>query len=216
MDFGELTADGLHMGLQANLSNSNAFGLDVGDLQIVAKGQSGNVVLTSTITGCSIGPDATGTLSGDLLIPLGALNESSIVITVQTQAGFAGITLPINAKVTMKVPDIEDFVAVPAINLAVDFGELTSDGLQTTLQTTLTNPNPFGIDVGDLQIVAKGASDNVVFFSSTMAGCSIGPFATGTISGDLLIPLDMLDESGIVMTVQTQAGFGGAQHTHKC
>jgi LEA14-like dessication related protein len=209
VDFGELTADGLHMGLQTNLSNSNPFGLDVGDLQIVAKGQSGNVVLTKTITGFPIGPDATGTLSGDLLIPLGALNESSIVITIQTQVGLAGINLPINARVTMKVPDIEDFFTVPAINLAIDFGELTSDALQTTLQTTLTNPNPFGIDVGDVQIVAKGASDNVVFFSSTMAGCSIGSFATGTISGDLLIPLDMLDESGIVMTVQTQAGFGG-------
>ena len=213
VEFGDLTADGLQMGLQANLSNSNAFGLDVGDLQIVAKGQSGNVILTSTIEGCSIGPGSVGTLPGSILIPLGALNESSIVVTLQTQAGFAGITLPINAKVTMKVPDIEEFVAVPAIDLAVDVGELTSDGLQMTLQTTITNSNPFGLDVGDLHIVAKDKELGTEYVNETIPGCSIGagPGATGTMLGDLFIPLEILDEPGtIVIMVQTQAGLGGA------
>ena len=70
VDFGELTSDGLHMGLRTNLSNSNPFDIDVDDLQIVVKDQSGNVILTSNMNGFSIGPDSTGTLSGDLLMPL--------------------------------------------------------------------------------------------------------------------------------------------------
>jgi len=85
----------------------------VGDLVIVAKGEAGNVLFTSTMAGCSIAPDATGTISGNLLIPLTVLNESSIVMTVQTQAGFAGITIPINAKIAIQVPDIESMITVP-------------------------------------------------------------------------------------------------------
>jgi hypothetical protein len=211
VDFGDLAADGLHMMLETNLSNSNPFGLDVGDLQIVAKGQSGNVVLTKTMKGCSIGPDATGTISGDLSIPLGALNESSIVITVQTQVGLAGITLPINAKVTMQVPDLGSLFDVPAIDLGVDFGELTSDGLQMTLQTTITNSNPFAMNVDDLMIVVKDDEPGgTEYVKKTMKGCSIGPDATGTISGDLLIPLGILDKPRtIAITVGTRAGFAG-------
>ena len=204
--FGELTSDGLHMGLQATVPNSNPFGIDVGDLKIVAKDQSGNVLFTSSMKGCSVGPDSTGTLSGDLLMPLEVISEPTIVITVQTQAGFAGVTLPIGAKVTVDMPDIENLIAVPEIDLGVDFGELTSDGLHMGLQTTITNSNPFGIDVGDLQIVARGQSGNVIF-TSNMKGCSIGPDSTGTLSGDLLMPLEVLNEPSIVITVQTQAGI---------
>ena len=99
---------GCPWGCRPTISNSNPFGIDVGDLQIVAKDQSGNVILTSNMSGCSMGPDSTGTLSGDLLMPLEVLNEPTIVITVQTQAGFAGITLPVNAKVVLvNLPDIE-------------------------------------------------------------------------------------------------------------
>jgi LEA14-like dessication related protein len=208
VDFGELAADGLHTGLQANLSNPNPFGIDVGDLQITAKGQAGNVIFTSNMKGCSLGPDSTGKLSGDLLLPLEVITEPNIVISVQTQAGFAGITLPINARVTADVPDIESLITVPDMDLAVGFGEPTSDGLLMGLQTTITNSNPFGVDVGDLQIVAKDQAGNVIL-TSNMKGCSVGPDSTGMLSGNLLLPLEVISEPTIVVTVQTQAGFAG-------
>jgi hypothetical protein len=77
-------------------------------LQIVAKDSSGNVILSGNIAGCSMAPASTSTLSGDLLLPLEAINEPTIVITVQTRAGFAGVTLPLKAKlVLVNMPDME-------------------------------------------------------------------------------------------------------------
>jgi uncharacterized membrane protein len=206
--FGELASDGLHMGLQTNLSNSNPFGIDVGDLLIVVKDQAGNVILTGNMNGCSIGPNSTGTLSAGLLMPLQVLSEPAIVVAVQTQAGFAGVTLPVNARVTINMPDIDSLITVPEIDLGVVFGELTSDGLHMGLQANLSNSNPFGIDVGDLQIVVKDQAGNVIL-TGNMNGCSIGPNSTGTLSADLLMPLEALNEATIVITVETQAGFAG-------
>jgi LEA14-like dessication related protein len=208
VDFWELTPDGLHMGLQANVTNPNPFGIDVDDLLIVAKTRSGNVILSSSIQGCSIEPNSAGTMSGDLLMPLGVLDRSSVVIKIQTEAGFAEIDLPVSAKMTVKMPDIHDLFSLPQVSLGVVFAELTPDGLPVALQATITNPNPFGIDLGNLQIVAKSQLGEVILTSGT-GGCDIEPNLTTTLSVDLLLPLDCLNEPSIVITVQTEAGFAG-------
>jgi hypothetical protein len=94
--------------LQATITNPNPFGIDLGNLQIVAKSQLGEVILTSGTGGCDIEPNLTTTLSVDLLLPLDCLNEPSIVITVQTEAGFAGFALPFSENVVLvNMPDVE-------------------------------------------------------------------------------------------------------------
>ena len=208
VDIGELTADGLHMGLKATVPNSNPFGIDVGDLEIVAEGQPGNVLFTCSMPGCSIGPDSTGELSGDLLMPLSVLGEPAITITVQTRAGFAGLTMPVGGKVVVGIPDIGSLVAVPEMNLGVNFGKLTSEGLCLDLQTVIANSNPFGIEVDDLQITARGESGDALF-ATNLEGCSIEPGSTGTISGEILMPLAAMNEPSVVIMVETQAGTEG-------
>jgi hypothetical protein len=207
--FGDLTDDGLHLGLLADIANSNPFGIDVGDLLLTAKGQSGNVLFTGSTQGCSIGPDSTGTLLADLLLPLEAINEPTILLTLQSQAGFAGLDLPINVRMTLvNMPDIESFITLPEIDLGAAFGELTPEGLHLALQASIANSNPFSIEVGDLQIVARGQSGNVLYTGS-IGGCSIGPDSTEVLSADLLLPPEVINEPGIVIAVQSQAGFAG-------
>ena len=208
VDFWELTPAGLHMGFQASVSNPNPFGIDVDDLLIVARTRSGGTILSSSILGCSIEPNSTGTISGDLLMPLGVLDRSTVVIKIQTEAGFAEFALPVNAKMTVKMPDIASLVDIPQIDLGVAFGELTPDGLPITLQANISNSNPFGVDVDNLQIVAKDSSGNVIL-SGNIAGCSMAPASTSTLSGDLLLPLEAINEPNIAITVQTRAGFAG-------
>jgi LEA14-like dessication related protein len=208
VDFGELTPEGLHMGLQANLVNHNLFGLSLGDLEITAADQSGNVILTSGMKGCSVGPLAAGALSGDLLMPLETINEPGITISARTQAGFAGIMLPISARVAVNMPEIENLVSVPDIDLGVTLGEITPAGLLMGLEATLNNSNPFGIDVGDLEILAEGQSGSVLY-SGAMDGCSVGPASAGALSADLVLPLEAINEPSIVIAVKSQAGFAG-------
>jgi hypothetical protein len=207
VDFGDLTADGLHIGLQTVMTNTNPFGIEIGDVQIAAAGESGNVLFTSEMKGLSVGAESTGTITGELLMPLDMLNEPVVIMTIRTEAGFAGVTLPMGAKITVNMPDMESLIVVPTIDVGVDMGQLTADGLTMGLRATVTNANPFGIDVGDVQIAARDGSGNAIS-GCTMDGVSVGPGSTGTLTGELLMPLDVLNESAVVITFQTQAGFG--------
>lgn len=208
VDMGNLTTDGLVMGLRATITNDNPFGIDVGDVQIVASDGSGGTISTSTMDGLYVEPSSAGTLTGEMLMPLDVLNESTIVIAFETQAGFGSVTLPIGARLTVNMPNLESLIAAPGIEMAIDFEDATSDGLRLGLRATITNPNQFGIDMGDVRIVATGQSGRRIL-TERMSGCHIGPGDAGTLRGDLLMPLNVLDESAVIITMETEAGFAG-------
>jgi len=137
------------------------------------------------------------------------MNESTILLTLQSQAGFAGLNLPVTARMTLvSMPDIESLFALPDVDLGAAFGEITPEGLQLALQAAITNPNDFSVEVGDLEIVARGQSGSVLY-SGSIAGCSVGPDSSETLLADLLLPLEVLSEESIVIEVRSQAGFGG-------
>ncbi len=208
VDMGQLTDDGLMMGLQATITNANPFGIDVGDVRIVATDGSGNAISDCTMEGLSVAPNSAGTLTGEMLMPLDVLNESVVLIAFETEAGFGNVTLPIGARLTVTMPDLASLIAAPAIELGMDIGEVASDGLHLGLRATITNPNVFGIDVGDVHIVATGDSGRTIL-TDGMRGCHIGPDDTGVLRGSLVMPLDVLNESAVHITVQTEAGFAG-------
>jgi hypothetical protein len=205
VDFGELTADGLHLSLCTNLSNCNPFGIDVGDLLIVATNASGKVIGTCSLNSLSLEPNSAGTLSGDLLVPLEELNQSTIVLALQARAGFAGTTQPINGKLTIKMPNLERLMGAPEMDLGVDFKEITPEGLHLGLRSNVSNPNAFGIDIGDLQVTARDQSGETIL-TSQIKGGRIAPDSSGAFSGDLILPLDRVNRSTIAITVQTHAG----------
>jgi len=208
VSMGSLTASGLNVSINGSISNHTAFAFEMGELKLTATSKTGRSYIQDTIIGSPVTADSTTTFQHAMVIPLVLVGERGLLITVDTRAGAAGIDIPLSASVALTTPAIESLVSVPEVDLAVCLGELTSDGLQVPLQASITNSNPFDIDVGDLQIVAKGQSGNVIT-TSDIAGCSIGSNSTGKLAEDLLVPLEVLNESIIEITVQARAGFAG-------
>ena len=212
---GELTSDGLQVPLQASITNSNPFDIDVGDLQIVAKGQSGNVITTSDITGCSIASNSTGKLAEDLLIPLEVLNESIIEITVQARAGFAGITLPVKAKAAVTLPDLGSLVSIPDIESNVELGIAPAfplPGLKIAVISTIANQGNLNLIVGDIQLSIID-SEGTLLALMAIPGGEIEISSSHTFSGTVILsPSDyqsLLDGGNFSIELTTEVGISG-------
>jgi LEA14-like dessication related protein len=208
VNIGQLSSNGLSATLQAVISNPNPLSVNLGNMQIVLKGQSGNTLTTSSITGGSIAPNSSGTFTSNIQIPLQVLNERTTVVTINTSAGVAGLTLPIAATITVNLPDIQHLVSTPGIALSVNIGQLSSNGLSATLQAVISNPNPLSVNLGNMQIVLKGQSGNTLTTSSITGG-SIAPNSSGTFTSNIQIPLQVLNERTTVVTINTSAGVAG-------
>jgi len=212
---GELTSDGLQVPLQASITNSNPFDIDVGDLQIVAKGQSGNVITTSDIAGCSIGSNSTGKLAEDLLVPLEVLNESIIEITVQARAGFAGITLPVKAKAAVTLPDLGSLVSIPDMESNVELGIAPAfplPGLKIAVTSTIANQGNLNLIVGDIQLSIID-SEGTLLALMAIPGGEIEISSSHTFSGTVILsPSDyqsLLDGGNFSIELTTEVGISG-------
>jgi hypothetical protein len=166
------------------------------------------------MAGCSIGPDDTETISGDLLIPLEILNESSVVMTVQTQAGFAGVTLPINAKVTVTMPDIASVIPGLSVEISAeaDFGLLYST---FAVETIIDNPSSVDLIVGDIQVTLIDENGEVVD-TMTIEGGTITAGSSLTFSGSMTLSTsDLLSLLGSKFSIAmaTEVGIAGLNAT---
>jgi LEA14-like dessication related protein len=208
VNIGSLSPNGLNVGIEAAITNSNSVTLDIGNLQVVAKGGTGRTYVQDTMPGGSVAPNSSMTFTHDLVIPLDVLSERSIVVAIDTRAGAAGITLPVSGTVTVNMPDIQHLITTPGIALSVNIGQLSSSGLSASLQAVISNPNPLSVNLGDMQIVLKGQSGNTLT-TSTMVGGSIAPNSSGTFTSNIQIPLQVLNERTIVVTINTSAGVAG-------
>jgi hypothetical protein len=219
VDIGELGPDGLDMSLQAVISNANPFALEVGDLQTTVKGRSGNVITSSTMKGCSVAGNSTGTLSGHLLMPLEVLNESTLVITVQTQAGFAGVTLPISARITVNMPDIESLLATPGIEVRTEASwvpHFLLPQLRLAVSSDITNNASLDLTVGDIHASFFDADGNLVA-EMTVPGGEIETSSSRTFAGSVTLSASqyakLLAGDYFVIKVATEAGIGGVNVT---
>lgn len=203
-----LSSSGLDVSIEARIGNPNPVTLNIGDLEITAKGETGHTYIQDTALGGSIAPNSSRTFTHDITIPVDVLSERNMIVMANTRAGAAGITLPVTATTTIRTPDIEDLISAPGIALSINFGQLSSNGLDTSLQANISNPNPLSLDIGNMQIVVEGQSGNVIM-TSTVAGGSISPNSSGTFRSDITILLQVLNERNIIVTLDSRAGVAG-------
>ena len=208
VNIGGLASSGLNVAIEARISNPNPITLDIGNLQVVAKGETGYTYVRDTIVGRSIAPNSSTIFNHSIVIPLDVLSERNMIVTVDTRAGAAGITLPVGATITVTTPDLQNLISAPEIALSINIGELSSNGLRTDLQASLNNPNPLSLDIGNMQIVVKGQAGSVIT-TSTMMGGSITPNSGGTFTSCITIPLQVLNERNIIVIIDTSAGVAG-------
>jgi LEA14-like dessication related protein len=203
-----LSSSGLNVDIQARITNPNPLSLDIGDLEVIARGETGHNYIQDIVSGGSIAPNSSRTFTHDIIVPLDVLNERTMVIALNTRAGAAGITLPVTATITIRTPNIRNFVSTPAIALSVNIGQLSSNGLDMSLQANINNPNPLSLDMDNMQIVIEGQSGNVIM-TDTIQGGSIPPNSSGTFGSNIIVPLQVFNERNIIVTVNSRTGVAG-------
>lgn len=203
-----LSSGGLEVNLEARIDNPYPVTIEIGNLEVIAKGETGHIYIQDAMLGGSIAPNSSKTFTHGIVIPVDVVKARNMIVTVNSSVGAAGVNLPITATITVSTPNISDLINAPAIALSVNIGQLSSNVLDATLQANISNQNPLSLDIGDMQIVVKGKSGNVIT-SCTITGGSIAPNSSGTFKGSIMIPLQVLNERNIVVTADSKVGIAG-------
>jgi len=106
------------------------------------------------------------------------------------------------------IQEAAENVKTPQVDLNVNVKGISNDGLEMSVDTLITNPNPLNIEVGDIGIVVKNA-DNEVLKQITLDGETIKANDKKTFCSEIAIPVSFLNEKTIVINMQTDVGAGG-------
>lgn len=215
VNVGGLSSSGLDVSVEARITNPNPLSLDIGDMQIVVEGQSGNVIMTDTIPADSISPNSSHTFRSNITIPLQVLNERNIIITADSRAGVAGITLPIKATITIEAPKLASLISIPQPDVSISTPRLrlppAPPSVEVSTKTTITNDNNIGLVLGDLHINLYKSGGQLVK-TDTAPGGTIPAHGTQTFEHSIILGLELLDiigSSSVTVKVNTEVGISG-------
>lgn len=172
------------------------------------------MITTSTMMGGSIAPNSTGTFTSDITIPLQVLNERNIMVTADTRAGLAGITLPVSATVTVNMPDIQSLIRPPQVTIYAEpriVATFPLPSLKILIDTTITNSNNFGLIIGDLHL-NMFRSDGTLVKQTTILGGNIQAYSTQTFSSSVTLGseiLSLIGSSYLRIKVNSEVGISG-------
>ncbi|MBN2099465.1 MAG: hypothetical protein JW753_07715, partial [Dehalococcoidia bacterium] len=145
--------------------------------------------------------------------------ESTLVITVQTQAGLAGVMLPISAKITVNMPNIESLIAVPGIEVYTEVSwvpHFPLPYLRFVVSSEITNNANLDLTIGDIHASFFDADGNLVA-EMTVPGGEIEASSSRTFTGSVTLSASqysaLLDGDYFVVKVAAEAGISGVDVT---
>lgn len=210
-----LSSSGLDVSIDATITNPNPITLEIGDLEVTAKGETGHTYLHDTIMGGSIAPNSSKTFAHSALIPFDVLNERNITVTADTRAGVAGIALPFGATATIGIPDLASLISVPQLHVYVSTSKLrlppAPPSIEVPTTTTVTNDNDVGLILGDLHMNLYKSGGQLVI-TDTAPGGVIPAHSTRTVEHSIILGLEVLNiigSSSVTLEVDTEVGISG-------
>jgi len=209
-----LSSSGLSMDIETRVTNPNSVTLDIGDLQVIAKGETGEVYIQDTIMGGSISPNSSHTFRSDITIPIQVVNERNIMVTADSGARVAGITLPIKATITIEVPKLASLISIPQPDISISTPRLrlppAPPSVELPVKATITNDNNIGLILGDLHI--KVNANGQLVKTETIPGATVPAHGTHTFEHSIILGLELLKvigSSSVTVEVDTEVGISG-------
>jgi LEA14-like dessication related protein len=209
---GGISDNSLELFIEAKIRNPNPISIDMEDLRITMKGEGGNVLQEAVIAGGTIPGNGERTFSSKVAIPLSIITEKTILTDIQTRVGAAGIDvkLPVQAKATIQLPDLESMLRSPQVSTFVKIEGITEDGLEISIETTFKNPNEIGVVVGDIGVVTESEGGER-YVETVIAGGTIGAGGEHTFSKPLVIPVASVNEEVLLTRIETEVGAEGIE-----
>jgi len=206
---GELSSDGLDVKMEATVSNPNQVTVNIENLQLVVEGETGHVLIQDAITGGTIKASGNRTFLYSTTVPLTILNEKTIIATVNTRAGAAGITLPVDATATVKVPKLTSLISTPEIEVYVEprvKPTFPLPSVEISIDVTITNTNSLGLTLGELHIDILSNGD--LFKQITIQGGAIPASSSRTFSHTVTLGAEILTLIGDKVTIKASSDVG--------
>jgi hypothetical protein len=206
-----LSLSGLGLSLEASIENPNESSINIDDLKFTVRNEQGGAYGQATINGGLITSKASRTFSGNIQASSEAALEKKLVIDMETRAVSDVAAVAARASSVYSLPEFSRLIITPKITLQPKITNLILDGklvnVAGKLEASLTNLNPFKMDVGSVAVTVKGKT-GTPFFNSMLKGESLSANGTYKFSSDLTMPLQALNEGGITVVVDAVGAIG--------
>ena len=149
-----------------DIYNPNSFDLIVKNLELITSTPDGEKIAQMNIEGGSIPPKKSKIFTESFQLDFKGKSpeilESKLKGSMGIKSGFIEKTLPLSVNIITKLDKVITNLAVPIINIDVDFGEITQDNVNLTFQINAYNPNDFDILIEDiLMTITSEKGENV-------------------------------------------------------
>ena len=159
IDITELNAEEVILQTSIDISNPNIFELVTKDFEIVSTTPDGDEVARLLLEGGSIPPGDNRTFTSvDVIAFDGA--RPDILTTKMTgkvglNIGFIQKTIPLAINIITSLEDVMKELMSPSLNIQVEFGELTQEGINLTGIIEVYNPNTIDIIIDDVSVTIE-------------------------------------------------------------
>ena len=200
-DFGEITNEGINFTTEIGIENPNSFDLQIGDISITLKTETGELIEDFAIKGDMIAAKSSTTLNGEGRISIEALNAKTLFVTLSTTAGviIAGITefIDFSTGVEIAIPHVEDIfpsdtptVAFIDADMRLTRQGILNWGFTSYMALELRNPNKIGLIAKDIifSIYRIDDGEKTLIGDCTVNDTEVGSENTTFIPAQIYLP----------------------------
>jgi hypothetical protein len=211
-DLGMLYPHGFDSKLLIGINNYYPLRLNVGLLQMIMKGKTGNVVKTFNMEPGYVEPKSAGTFTNDVTIPATALNERQITLTADAMAGVERITMPLKSTSTINVPTlaslVSDLKSVSSISEYSWGKTYPLPEISFQIETIVSNNKGFDLALSDLKYLVYNYKGTLISEQSKPTGYVIlNANETETITRGMFLAPEIAKLINTDITIKVQMEF---------
>jgi len=124
-------------------------------VQMIMKGQTGNVVKSFNMEPGTVEPKSTGTFTSNITIPATILNEKQITLTAEAMAAIERAAIPLKSTSTIKVPTLASLISglkSESVISEYSWGKTyPAPEISFKIETIVSNNNGFDLTLGDFR-----------------------------------------------------------------
>jgi hypothetical protein len=204
--------------VEGSVANPNPLNLYYNAIRISIKDSKGKMIASDNLTSTPIEANSDFPFKRTLILPLQALNETSLSTDVETSITVPNYSKSIKSSSTLKIPHLKDLISVPQLQFALDTTNTNPVWIETVLPpflkvtviTTLKNDNELNLTTGDLKINLYKPKDTLLESSTTTSTLvqGIAGFSTKTLTNWFNLTADEVGLSKTDSRLTADIGIG--------
>lgn len=199
--------------VKGTVDNPNPFDLVVNSIKIAAADQQGNYIGDSLIEGSfTVAPNSDYPFKRTIILPFQSLNDPIVTVVADIPASSLFFMSSLSGETTMQGKTLEDLIKVPKMVLQAQAkwdNTQPVPNLELTVNTSLTNDNPFNLTTADLVVTVNKPNNTVLTTTSAPSNTpGIQAFSTKEMTNVITLRPDTLRDMGGNATINANIQIG--------